>query len=83
MLFFGGVIAINLEAQEPLRFKTRKEAARSLKCNAGNIGSIIAGRYKQTKGFWFCHADDNAVENTQANFGDEVANKVAELMNEN
>lgn len=83
MKFLGGVIAINLEAQEPLRFKTRKEAARSLKCNAGNIGSIIVGRYKQTKGFWFCHADENAVEATRAKFGDEVANKVAELMDEN
>lgn len=82
MLFLGGVIAINLEAQEPLRFKTRKEAARSLKCNAGNIGSIIAGRYKQTKGYWFCHADKNAVENTRSKFGNEVADKVSELMSE-
>lgn len=82
MNFLNGVISINLKTQEPLRFKTRKEAARSLKCNAGNIGSIIAGRYKQTKGFWFCHADENAVEATRVKFGDEVADKVAKLMSE-
>lgn len=80
MLFLGGVIAINLATQDSLRFKSRAEAARSLKCNAGNIGSVIAGQRKQTKGFWFCHANKNSVESVRRKFGDEVANRVKELM---
>ena len=83
MYFLGGVIAINLEATKVLRFKSRKEATDSLKCSNGNIGNVIKGRYNQTGGYWFTYADDNAVESTRAKFGDEVANKVAELMAEN
>lgn len=77
------VIAISLREQEPLRFKNIKVAADSLGCCAQNISAVIKGRIKQIKGYWFCHADDNAVEATRAKFGDKVANKVAELMNEN
>lgn len=80
MNFFGGMIAISLETQEPLYFKTRKAAADSLKCNTGNISSVIAGRYNHTNGFWFTHADSDAIKNTRVKFGDEVASKVEQLM---
>jgi len=80
MLFLGGVIAVGLNEQEPLRFKSRAEAARQLKCGASNIGSVIAGRYKHSHGHWFCHADNQAVEKTREKFGSEVAEKVVKLM---
>ena len=81
--FFCGVIAVSSKATEFLRFKSRAEAARSLGFSASSIGDILAGRHKQTHGYWFTRADENAVESTRAKFGDEVANKVAELMAEN
>jgi len=83
MHFLGGTIAIAVEKREPLYFESKYEAGHELECSDGNIGSVIAGRRKQTKGFWFCNADSNAVKNTQAKFGNEVADKVAKLINHN
>lgn len=82
MHFYGGVIAINLKKPEPLCFESLSEAARQLKCDTGTVSHVISGRQKTAHGYWFCHADENAVENTSAKFGDEIANKVADLMNE-
>jgi len=76
----NGVIAVNLKTQEVLRFKTRKEAAQSLGCYAGNIGGVLIGRLKQTHGYWFVHVDENAVEKAKARFGNSMANKVAKLI---
>jgi hypothetical protein len=82
MHFFGGVIAINLNEQVPLRFKSQQGAARQLKCDRGTISHVISGRQNHTHGYWFTRADENAVENTRAKFGDSVSDKVAKLMAE-
>jgi len=80
MLFLGGIIAINLETLEVLRFKSQCEAARQLDCSQGHIGSVIRGQRNHTGGYWFCHADSNAIESTRAKFGNEIADKVGELL---
>lgn len=72
----NGVFAVNLKTLEVLRFETQSEAARQLGVDSGNIGKVLKGRNKQTGGFWFCYADENAVENIRAKFGDEVANQL-------
>ena len=80
MNFLDGVIAINLKTLEVLRFESQMEAERQLGCGHGNIGSVLADRRRQAGGYWFIYADENAVEKTRTKFGDEVANKVAKLM---
>lgn len=40
-------------------FQTRAEAARELGVNAGNIGSILKGRLKSTKGYSFRFLEDH------------------------
>lgn len=79
------VLAVNLKNREVSFFKTQSEAARQLKVNVGNINHIVRkrGRLKTTGGFWFCNADSNAVEKTRVKFGNDVADKVEKLMNEN
>ena len=77
------VIAINLTTLEVLRFPSQRGAARQLGANLGNIGSVIKGCRKQTGGFWFTYANENAVENTRAKLGNEVARKVEALLKEN
>jgi len=74
------VIAIDMKTTEVLRFRSQHEAARELGPSQGNIGNVIRGQRNQTHGHWFTNADNNAVEATRAKFGDEVANKVSELM---
>lgn len=80
MHFYGGVIAINLRKSEPLRFESLSEAAHQLKCDTGTVSHVISGRQKTAHGYWFCHADSNAVESTRAKFGNEIADKVGELL---
>lgn len=75
------VIAVNFETHEVLRFGSQHEAARQLGAKTGNINRVIKGNRKQTHGYWFTYADDNAVEAVRVKFGDSVADKVAELMN--
>ena len=82
MYFFGGVIAVNLETKKALRFETQIKAERQLGVNHSHIIGVIKGQRKQTGGYWFCNADENAVEKVRAKFGDEVANEVERLMSE-
>lgn len=82
MRFVGGVIAIAIEKQEPLYFESQHEAGRQLGVDYRSINKVLKGRYKQTHGWWFINADDNAVESTRSKFDDEVANKVEKLMSE-
>ena len=56
------VFAINLTTLEVSRFRSRHEASRVLGVNRGNIYSVIKGKRKQTGGFWFVNADDEAVD---------------------
>lgn len=74
------VIAINPETGEVLRFESQSEATRKLGVSQGNISMVIKGKYDKTGGYWFCNADKNSVEKVRAKFGDEVAEKVKELM---
>lgn len=76
------LFAVNLKTLEVLHFESQHEAARQLGVKQGNICNVLKGRQKQTGGYWFCYADSNAVEETRAKFGDEVADKVEKLMNE-
>lgn len=74
------VIAINPETSEVFWFKSQNEAARQLNINAGNINSVVKERYKKAGGYWFCNADEKAIEKTRDKFGDEIARKVEELI---
>jgi len=76
------MIAVNLETTEVLRFKSRAEASRSLGFSASGIGDVLAGRIKQTHGYWFNYTSENAMEATRSKFGDKIANKVAKMMEE-
>lgn len=78
--FQGGVIAVNLETLEVLRFKSQMEASRQLGVYHSSINMVARGKLNQTKGYWFVYADENTVEKTRTKFGDEVANRVAKLM---
>lgn len=78
------MIAINLDNFEVLWFESQREAARQLSINAGNINSVIkGGRPKTAGGYWFCDADEKAVEKIRDKFGDDIAEKVERLMNKN
>lgn len=76
------VLAINLETSEALWFETQTKAGLQLGVNRSNISMVVNGRLNKAKSYWFCNADENAVEKTRVKFGDEVAKKVEELINE-
>ena len=54
------VFAVNLATLEVSRFRSRMEAGRSLGVFYQSISKVIKGRFKQTGGYWFTNADDNA-----------------------
>lgn len=81
MLFLGGVIAIDLDTFKVFRFESQAEDARQLDAQRGNIYKVLKGKLNKTSNCWFCYADENAVEKVKSKFGDEIANKVKELMN--
>lgn len=83
MHFYGGVIAVNTETFEVFCFESQQEAARQLGVNRGNIGSVARGQRNRAGNYWFCYADENAVEKIREKFGGEIANKVKELMEHN
>ena len=74
------VYAVNLNTLEVSWFPSQSEASQKLSVNDGNLNSVLKGRYKQTGGYWFTYADENAVEATKQKFGSEVADKVKDLM---
>lgn len=76
------VLAVNLATLEVSKFPSQHEAGRQLGINHGYISSVLKGRYKQTYGYWFVNADDNAVEATKNKLGDVMADKIEELMND-
>lgn len=76
------VIAINPETSEVLWFKTQSEASRQLDINVGNISEVANSKRNKASDYWFCYADENAIEKTRNKFGDEIANKAEKLMNE-
>lgn len=76
------VIAIDPDNSETFWFESQHEASRQLDVNVTHVSDVVNGKYNQTGGFWFCNADENAVEKTRVKFGDDIANKVEKLMNE-
>lgn len=77
------IFSVNLKTFEILYFKSQREAGRQLGLARRNIERVVKGVRGQTHGFWFCHADENAIEKIRAKFGDEVADEAEKLMNEN
>lgn len=78
------VIAINSETSEVFWFESQHEAERKLGVKNSHINAVVKGRrYKTTGGYWFCDADENAVEKTRSKFDDEIARKVEELLSDN
>ena len=77
------VIAINPERSEVLWFETQAGAGRELNVYASHITDVVRDKRHKTGGCWFCYADENAVKKTRAKFGEEIANKVEKLINEN
>lgn len=80
--FLNGVIAVNLKTFEVLYFKTQYEAKRQLNVYAQNINHVLKGQRKTAGGFWFCYADEHAIEKARVKFGNEVASKVECLMSD-
>ena len=54
------VLAINLSTLEVSYFRSQSEASRKLGVFQPQINAVIKGKRKQTGGFWFTNADDNA-----------------------
>ena len=77
------VIAINPETSEVFWFESQSETGRQLDVYPSNIRRVFKGQCAQTGGFWFCNADENAVEKVREKFGDKIALKVEELMRKN
>lgn len=80
MHFLGSVIAINLSDFKVLHFRSQSETSCQLGIDNSKINTVVKGKQNKTQGWWFCYADENAVEKTRSKFGDEVAEKVEELM---
>lgn len=77
------VIAVNPETSEVFWFESQCEAGRQLGVFQQHIKDIIKGRRNTTHGYYFCNADETAVEKVRSKFGDNIANKVEKLLNEN
>lgn len=77
------VIAINLDTSDVSWFESQSEAEQQLGVNKVSINRVVKGYYNKAGGYWFCYADENAVEKVRERFGDKVAKKVDELMKQN
>lgn len=74
------VFAINLRTFKVLRFPSQHEAARQLGVDVRGVNGVLKGRQKTAGGCWLCNAGGDVIENVKSKFGDEVANKVEEIM---
>lgn len=74
------IIAVNLKTSQVLYFDSQHEASRQLGIDRRNIGKVIKNQAKTADGYWFCNADENAVEKTRKKFGDKIAKEVEKLM---
>lgn len=77
------VIAINLNNFKVLWFESQHEAGRQLGVNQASISNVIRGKQNKTCEYWFCNADEKAVEKVREKFGDEIAEKVEKLIRQN
>lgn len=76
------VIAINQETFEIFWFESQSEAARQLGIDGSHIPAVVKGKYRKTYDYWFCDADETAVEKTREKFSDKIVSKVEKLMGE-
>lgn len=76
-----GVIAVNSDTLEVSAFNSQVSAGRQLEISPKLICNVLNGWQRTTHGFWLCRADRNAIEKARIEFGDEVAEKIEELMN--
>lgn len=77
------VIAVNSDTGDVFWFQSQHEASRQLGISQGNINNVIKNKYNKTSGYWFCDANEDAIEKTRIKFGDKIARKVEELMRQN
>lgn len=77
------VFAVNPKTFEVFYFESQHKAARQLGTSAGNVNYVLKEKQNKAKGSWFAYADENAVEKTRVKFGDEIAEKVKNLLIEN
>lgn len=78
---FCGIIAINLETFRILYFKSQHETARQFGVDARRVNDVVKSKRNKTGGYWFCYANEKAVEKTREKFGNRVAHRVEKLMN--
>lgn len=65
-LFHRGIVAINSDSSEVFLFESQHEAARQLGVSQGNVNSVLKGRSRKTRGWWFCYTDENSIEKVRA-----------------
>lgn len=78
----GVVIAVNLDTLEVLIFDSQVNAGRQLGISPKNICNVLNGWQETTHRFLFCRANENVVEKVRVEFGDDVAEKVEDLIRE-
>lgn len=76
------VIAVNLKTGKVTCFESQHEAARQLGASQANIWRVINDKRKSIRGHWFCNADESGAGKAREKFGDAIAKKVEELINE-
>lgn len=74
------VVAINLETLDVYWFESQSYAARQLGVIRQSIYKVANGKMNKTGGYWFCYADNNAIEKTRVKFGDEIAKEVEKIL---
>ena len=64
------LFAINLSTLEVSQFRSQHEAGRALGIKQSNINAVIKGKLRQTGGYLFINADENAVDVVKKNLHD-------------
>jgi predicted XRE-type DNA-binding protein len=80
MYFLGGVIAVSLKTFKVLRFVSQSEASKQLGIDNSKINTVLKGKQKKTQGYYFCYANEDAIEKVRDKFGDEVTSEVQKIM---
>lgn len=75
MRFREGVFAVNLNTSEVSQFNSQSEASGVLGFRQGDISKVIKGNRKQTHGYWFTNADENA--------NDSIEQKLCDIKKQN
>ena len=73
------VIAVNLKAQEVMRFPSKKEASQVLGINAQNINSVIDGKRATIGDYWLTNADENAIDDAKDRLYKIIGDKIKTL----